>query len=147
MHAVLKVFAEPDSLDITQEAIDVVTLYEELRATVGDDPAAIARLWHKLDGATQFDYMDDLHRFVGGEYAREEYKVPKWFRDLWEHKVTMRAEWKKIVKAGEVEKWTAGVGASGGEQGTREWVDLMWRVVHRAEDNQTIIDCGERTRL
>ncbi|KAF7790508.1 hypothetical protein EIP86_001463 [Pleurotus ostreatoroseus] len=147
MHAVVKVFAEPDSLDPSQEAVDIVTLYEELRATVGDDPAAIARVWHKLDGPQQFDYMDGLHRFIGGEYAGEKYKVPKWVRDLWVHKVTLRSEWKKLVKAGEAEKWTAGVGSAPGEEGLREWIDLMWRVIHRAQDRQSVAEPTEKTRL
>ncbi|KAJ3555235.1 hypothetical protein NM688_g2691 [Phlebia brevispora] len=147
MHAVLKVFAEPNSLDPAQEAVDIVSYYEALRASVGDNAGAIAREWHKLDGASQFDYMDDVNRFAGGEYASEKHMVPSWFRELWEHKWTIRREWKEIVKAGEAEKWTAGVGASGGEEGTKEWVDLMWRIVHRAEHRQASNGAGRETRL
>lgn len=147
MRAVLKVFAEPSSLNPTDAALDVVSRYEELRAIVGDNEAAIARLWHKLEGPEQFDYMDDLHKFAGGEFAGPEWEVPAWVRELWTHKIALRAEWKDIVKAGEAEKWVAGVGEAGGEEGNQQWADLMRRVLRRGAERQAALEASEKTRL
>ncbi|KIP07364.1 hypothetical protein PHLGIDRAFT_89576, partial [Phlebiopsis gigantea 11061_1 CR5-6] len=93
--AALKAFADPQALDPAAEAAAIVARHEELRAQVGDNEVSIARLWHKMEHE-QFAYRDGLHRFVGGEYANEEWKVPDWVLEAWEEKVTLRAEWKDL---------------------------------------------------
>ena len=133
--AALKAFTDPDALDPAGEAVDIVSRYEELRAKVGDNELAIARLWHKME-QEQFVYRNNLHKFVGGEYAEKEWMVPDWVLDAWEDRAVLRAEWKEIVKIGEAEKWVKGVGESGGKEAEKEWIDLMKRVVKRAKDRQ-----------
>jgi hypothetical protein len=146
--AVLRAFAEPQALDPAQEAVDIVSRYEELRAKVGDDELAIARAWHKME-YEQFKYRDELHRFAGGEYTRPEWMVKDWELEMWRHKVTLRAEWKELVRIGEAEKWVEGVGESGGEEGVQEWVELTRRIVKRAEERQAqvSIDTVKMNRL
>ena len=63
----------------------------------------------------------------------KEYMVPEWVKETWEYKVTLRGEWKAIVKAVEAEKWVAGVGEAGGEEGVKQWVDLMRRIARRSQ--------------
>lgn len=130
--AVLAVLENPERLNPAQEAVDIVSRYEELRAQVGDNELAIARLWHKLEDDEQFNYQDDLHQFIGGESGREKWKMPGWIRDSYRHKFTLRAEWKDLVKRGEAEEWVRGVG----EGGEEDWVYLMRRLVERAEKRQ-----------
>ena len=110
--AVLKAFADPAALDPAQEAVDIVSRYEELRARVGDDEAAIARAWHKLE-VGQFRYRDELHAFAGGEYAGPEWKVKDWELEIWGYRASLRGEWKELVRLGEAEKWVEGVGSAG----------------------------------
>ncbi len=136
MRAVLKAFAVPESIDPANEAVDIVSRYEELRKQVGDDERVIARAWHKLEGEEQFQYQDELHKYVGGEYAGPEWKVPDWYREVWEYKFKLRDEWKELVRIGEAERWVQGVGEAGGAEGTKEWLELMRRVIRRAEDRQ-----------
>lgn len=146
--AALRAFADPAALDPASAAVELVARYEELRARVGDDALAIARLWHKMEGE-QFAYRDELHRFAGGEYAGPEWRVPDWVLEIWEHKVELRAEWKELVRIGEAEKWVEGVGRSGGEEGVQEWVELVRRVLRRSEERQAevSVDTAKMNRL
>ena len=146
--AVLKAFADPTSLDPAREAVDIVSRYEELRAQFGDNELAIARAWHKME-IEQFAYRDALHRFVGGEYATQEWMVPDWVLEIWHQKLTLRAEWKELVRIGEAEKWAEGVGRSGGEEGIQEWVVMMRRVIQRAEQRkaEVSVDTAKMNRL
>ena len=122
--------------------------YEELRAKVGDDEAAIARAWHKLE-VGQFRYRDELHAFAGGEYAGPEWKVKDWELEIWGYRASLRGEWKELVRLGEAEKWVEGVGNKGGEEGVQEWVELMRRVVRRAEKRRTevSVDTAKMNKL
>lgn len=146
--AVLKAFVDPAALDPSREAVDIVSRYEELRSQVGNNELAIARLWHKME-IEQFPYRDALHQFAGGEYAKPEWRVPDWVLEIWHHKVTLRAEWKELVKIGEAEKWVEGVGKSGGEAGTQEWLAVMRRIIQRAEQRkaEVSIDTAKMNRL
>ncbi|KAL1946294.1 hypothetical protein VTO73DRAFT_15421 [Trametes versicolor] len=172
VRAVLHVFAHPESLDPTQEAIDIVARYETLlsqvtvrRSTTGPsasspqgksaeaaaddqdqpdeaikgDPVelAIARAWHRFDGHEQFAYRDVLHAF-----AEHPLRVPAWEIEMYDAKGVLREEWRDLERAGLADEWVRGVGQSGGEKGTDEWVELMRRLLKRAEERHP-----ERSRL
>ncbi|KAI0918604.1 hypothetical protein AcV5_002551 [Taiwanofungus camphoratus] len=141
MHAVVKVFAEPETLDTTQEAVAIVSRYEQLRARVGDSDTAIAKAWVRFVDHEQFDYRDELHALAGGPFAGDEWKVPSWAKECYYRAAVMRAEWQALEKTGEAAEWVCNVG-KGGEQ---EWVDLMYRVLHRADERQETT--GEKTKL
>ena len=68
-------------------------------------------------------------------------------RDIWGKKDKIRKEWKAIVEAGQGEKWVAGIGEVGGEAGMQEWVDLIYKVIGRAEDRAAGRDVGLEARL
>nr|VWO94515.1 Protein kinase domain-containing protein [Ganoderma boninense] len=157
MRAVVRVFEHPEILDPTQEAIDIVSRYEALRARVlpsrslasaslassppSDAPSgeeeisladldctpgataddrvelAIASAWHRFDGHEQFAYRDTLHAFAG--YSRP--GAP-------------RGGWRDLERLGEADEWVNGVGVGEGEEGTKEWVEMMRRLLRRAEE-------------
>jgi len=60
--------------------------------------------------------------------------VPQWVRDMYGKKGVSRKEWRELERIGEAESWVRGVGESGGEDGAKEWVDMMWRLVKKAEE-------------
>ena len=167
MRAVLHVFEHPDSLDPTQEAIDIVSRYEALRTRVlrGFEPAsspseskppsgeeinladldtapgataderielAIASAWHRFDGHEQFAYRDALHAFAG--FPDESDRVAGWEIEMYDAKGVLREEWRDLERLGEADEWVKGVGAGEGEEGTKEWVELMRRLLKRAEE-------------
>ncbi|PIL23510.1 hypothetical protein GSI_14822 [Ganoderma sinense ZZ0214-1] len=168
MRAVLHVFEHPESLDPTQEAIDIVSRYEALRARIvrgrasasspskpkpplggeeidlGDldlDTApgltaadgrvelAIASAWHRFDGHEQFAYRDALHGLSGAGH-----RVAGWEVEMYDAKGVLREEWRDLERLGEAGEWVKGVGAGEGEEGTKEWVELMRRLLRRAEE-------------
>ncbi|KAG6813231.1 hypothetical protein H0H92_012868 [Tricholoma furcatifolium] len=61
--AVLHAFANPGCLEPLQEAVEIMTQYEELRDQVGDKPLAIAKAWHRFEPMQQFEYRDSLFEF------------------------------------------------------------------------------------
>ncbi|CDO70501.1 hypothetical protein BN946_scf184569.g44 [Trametes cinnabarina] len=172
MRAVLHVFAKPESLDPTKEAIDIIARFEILRSHVvaqtspqvnssatrpgvttvetddHDHPAehstqadpvelAIAQAWHRFDGHEQFQYRDALHAFA--EYPD---RVPAWEVEMYDAKGVLREEWRNLERSGLAKDWVRGVGEAGGEEGIRQWVELMRRLLKRAEERHP-----ERSRL
>ncbi|TCD65728.1 hypothetical protein EIP91_002257 [Steccherinum ochraceum] len=155
MRAVLEVLERPESLDTTQEAVDIVSRYEDLRAQItarqpslppSQLPFAIAKIWHILEEEHQFNYRDALHAFAG--YKQEKWRVPAWVREMYPMKLVLRQKWRELEKNGEAEEWVKGVG----EGGTEEWVQLMKKVLRRAEERRKGLDDvddveRQRTRL
>ena len=161
MRAALHVFDHPEALNPTQEAIDIVSRYEALRAQVvrglsspqsaaareiddvtadsastssSDDRVelAIASAWHRFDGHEQFEYRDTLHAFAG--FPDPEHRVAPWEVEMYDAKGILREEWRDLERLGKAEEWVRGVGAGKGEKGVEEWVELMRRLLRRAEE-------------
>lgn len=136
--AMVRAFADPSSLEPTQEAVDIMTRYENFVSKGIETPAAIYKAWHRFGELEQFDYRDELYSFAaGGSEGRQ--KVSKWERELYPHKVTLREKWVALVKSGRGEEFVRGVG----EGGTQEWVDAMWRLLRLpSEEKETsTTDC------
>ncbi|KZT04427.1 FAD/NAD(P)-binding domain-containing protein [Laetiporus sulphureus 93-53] len=127
VRAALKIFAEPEHFDSTQESIGVIARYEELRARVGADELRIAATWHIFAPQEQFDYRDELHAWIG-----EEDRVPAWVREMYDKRDVLRAEWRDLERLGEADEWVHGVG----EGGMDEWVEMMRKLLRRAEDRK-----------
>lgn len=93
----------------------------------GNSPAAAARLWHVLDGSEiQYNHREHLWSLAG----EPDRKVPAWTRELFDKKLILRDEWRALVKNGEAASWIEGVGKGG----VQEWVDLLYRLLRRAEE-------------
>ncbi|PCH35290.1 FAD/NAD(P)-binding domain-containing protein [Wolfiporia cocos MD-104 SS10] len=130
VRAALAAFAHPEILDPTQEAVDILTHYEDLRARFGDNDLQIAAAWHVFEPQQQFDYRDELHALAGGRYAGPEWKVPQWVRDMYMERDVLRSEWRDLERRGEAEDWVRGVG----EGGIEEWIELMHKLLKRADE-------------
>ena len=127
--AIIKVFENPSSLDVTQEAVDLVTRYEKLRALHGDDPLKIARHWHKFDGEEQWEYRDELYKLAEtNDFPRV--VVADWEREMYSEKNRLREIWQELEASGEADDWVEGVG----EGGLQEWVDLTRRMLRRTRE-------------
>lgn len=133
--AVLKAFGDPSILDLTQEAVEIISQYDELHSSLPPPTPEtqieihIAKLWHCLDNDRQFQYRDTLHKFVGGKYASQEWKVPEWVKEMYGKKFELRAAWKEAERRGDAQDLVKGVGEKEGEEGVQEWVDLMRKVL------------------
>lgn len=147
--AVMRAFARPETLDLTKEAIDIITRYEQLRGEFGDDSQLIAKAWHRFRGPEQFGYRDQMYEFAspeGDTPERERIIVPEWQKEMYHQKNVLRRVWVELVKSGEADDWVKGVG----ENGPDEWVDLLKKMLRRAEeaDKQVVgVDSNDKSKL
>jgi hypothetical protein len=126
--AIMKVFDDPASLDITQEAVDIITRYEKLGAEFGNNMSAISKNWHKFEELEQFDYRDELYEFVEAN-PEARVVVADWEKEMYSKRIILRRGWRELERTGEADEWVKGVG----ESGTEEWVDMMRKLVKKVE--------------
>ncbi|CUA76676.1 Flavin-containing monooxygenase FMO GS-OX-like 1 [Rhizoctonia solani] len=110
-------------LDFDQELQLCKDRNEKLRE-VHKSPERVAKHWHVLDGDLQFAHREELWRLAG-----ENRSCPEWSSEIYGAKLILRDEWKDLVRTGEADSWAKGVG----EGGMKDWVELMYRVLRRAE--------------
>lgn len=125
-HAIVKVFSEPESLEPTQEAVDIVARYELLRAR-HDNEVEIAKSWHRFIENESFEYRDQLCAFAGVDI-----RVEEWEKEMYEEKFGLRDVWRELELSGEASEWVRGVG----EGGKEEWVQLLNKMVRRLKGKE-----------
>ncbi|KAF4607606.1 hypothetical protein EYR38_001678 [Pleurotus pulmonarius] len=133
---ILHTFAHPDAIDDTEEAVDIITHYEDLRREIGDTnpdtmSKQISKMWHVCRGDKQFSYRDELHRFAERD-GLGAVVVPDWIKEAYEKKEVLRELWVDLVNKGEADDWVRGVG----EKGEYEWVDVLRRMIQYAENKE-----------
>lgn len=95
----------------------------------GGSADAAAKAWHALDGSEiQYNHRENLWRLAG----ESDRTVPAWTREFYDKKFILRDEWKELVKSGEAASWVQGVGKGG----IQEWVDLLYKLLRKAEDRK-----------
>jgi hypothetical protein len=128
--AIMHAFAHPESLDTTQEAVDIMTRHEELRVRLGsDDLFAIMKEWHRFEPLEQFEYRKALCEFVFGSQGEKRWDVKEWEKEMYLNKDVLRKAWVELEKQGEAVAWVGGVGEEEGEKGRMEWVGVMKRML------------------
>ncbi|KAG6825834.1 hypothetical protein H0H92_002252 [Tricholoma furcatifolium] len=148
--AVLHAFANPGCLEPLQEAVEIMTRYEELRDQVGDKPLAIAKAWHRFEPMQQFEYRDSLFHFCsnasnssgnlngvwedlqhGATATRDSYtRVTEWEKEMYRKKDVLRKAWRRLEELGQAEEWVKGVGNGG----VHEWAEMTKRLEKRYSD-------------
>jgi hypothetical protein len=124
-HAIVKIISDPRSLDVMQEAVDIITRYEVLRAELGDSVLSIAKAWHVFKDSEQYTYRDDLYAFAGFPV-----KAQEWEAEMYAYRNLLREVWRELEKTGEALEWVKGVG----EGGMHEWIDVMRRMVRKGRE-------------
>jgi hypothetical protein len=127
--AVVRAFREPAALDPTDEALAIVARLDKLRAP-GTDERALVRAWHRLPDSAQFDYRDEMNAWAD----HKDVVVPRWAREIYGRKETLRQAWRKLESEGKAEEWVRGVGE--GEGGMQEWVRLMYRLLEKRDEEE-----------
>jgi hypothetical protein len=141
-HAIVHVFAHPESLDASREAVDIITRSGNLRQQFGDNPSAIAKAWHVFKGLESFDYRDGLYEFVQPDVGQRN-RVSAWEKEMYEKKRLLRSIWWDMVRTGEADTWVEGVG----KNGPGEWVELLRRMLRRGEQRKIQNNTGDNTKL
>lgn len=137
--AIVRAFAEPEALDKAFGAEDVLERVEFLRDIVGEDARSIAKAWHRFAGSEQYRYRDALNTWATGDKPGKDEaeggKVADWRKELSIKGLLLRSEWRRLEAEGVAEDWVKGVG-KGGQQ---EWIDLMRKIIKRAEERGEVI--------
>jgi len=137
-HAILHYFAHPESLDPTQEAMGVMARYEALHLKLAsDDPLTITKAWHKFEPLEQFAYRDALHEFASSSWIGKGcVKVSEWEKEMYLNRELLRKVWVELERREEAGDWVRGVGEGDreGEEGKREWVGVMMRMLGWAKE-------------
>ncbi|KAG9106857.1 hypothetical protein FRC07_008728 [Ceratobasidium sp. 392] len=115
------------SLDFDRELSETLNRNEELRRQHNDSALDTARAWHRFAPDKAYDYID-----LVWEKALDSRRVPAWQRQFLPLGYVMRAEWQALERLGLSKAWVEGVGKGG----VQEWVELMRRVVKRAQERQ-----------
>ncbi|KAM6503610.1 hypothetical protein JOM56_000553 [Amanita muscaria] len=135
--AIVHVFLHPEAFDPTQEALEITTRHERLRAQIGDDPHVMAKIYGHMR-LEQFDYRDQLSQFSAQTF--EVVKVEEWERLALVNTYVLKNVWKELEKTGEADEWVQGVG----ENGIHEWVSLLERMLDRARNmGLTLLDIDQ----
>lgn len=133
--AALAVFAKPDKVDWTREAGDVVRRYQEFKTRLGEKGTHEG--YFRFEPMEQFDYRDmlvDLMSAIGGG-GRPARRVRMWEREMYDRRSMLRETWQELEASGEAEEWVRHVGeGKAGKTAEEEWVELLWKVVRRAEE-------------
>jgi Flavin-binding monooxygenase-like len=134
--AILHAFAHPESLDPIHEELDFMARHEALRLKLSsDDPAVITKAWHRFEPLEQFAYRDALQEFASSWSGAGYRRVAEWEKDMYVHRGLLREVWVELEKMGKAEEWVRGVGKGDreGEEGKREWVEAMRKMLRWAE--------------
>ncbi|KAG8756545.1 hypothetical protein FRC12_010540 [Ceratobasidium sp. 428] len=115
------------SLDFSYELAEVLNQNERLRHKYDDSAVSVAQEWHRFNEETAYDYVDLIWR-----KALDSQRIPTWKREIMPQRYTMRAEWHDLERLGLSKAWVDGVG----KDGIQEWIELMRRVVRRAQGRQ-----------
>ena len=133
--AILHAFAHPEALDSRKEAAGMMARHETLRLKLGsDDPQVITKAWHRFELLEQFAYRDALHEFASSWSSR---KVSEWEKEMYVNRGVLREVWVELERRGEDKQWVLGVGEGDreGEEGKRQWVAVMRRMLKWAEES------------
>ncbi|KAF9528346.1 hypothetical protein CPB83DRAFT_869524 [Crepidotus variabilis] len=152
--AALAAFVNPEKVDWTGEAVDVVARYEELKARLNVDVRVengrIHQGWFRLEPQEQFDYRDALVDYIKllenpdsdsirGEGEKDPERVRRvhdWEREIYSKKDLVRRTWRVLEASGKAEEWVRGVGeGNSGRTAEEEWIELMFKVVEKGEED------------
>lgn len=139
--AVVRAFADPASLDLKQEASNVLSRSRALAAAGSSTSLQLAKTWFRLSEAEQWDYRDELFAYAAESGDCPATKVTTWEKEMYANKDILRAAWVDLEKENESQGWVEGVG----QGGVQEWVEMMYRLLQRTR-NQVPFEGRQETR-
>ena len=128
-HAMVKLWASPELLDVDGEVDAIISRYERLKDKFGGDEFQVAKRYFTFDPREQFHYRDELYTLAyrEDEEILKKYLTPAWHKDMFLYTTQMRAEWERMEETGEAKGFVKGVG----EASRDEWEKLMRKLLER----------------
>ena len=129
-HAMVKLWASPERLDVNAEVDAIISRYERLKDKFEGDEYQVAKRYFVLDIPEQFQYRDGLYTlaYIEDKETLEKYITPAWHGEMFGNVPLMRAEWEEMERTGEAEGFVKKVG----EVSRDEWEELMYKLLKRA---------------
>ncbi|KAG6335203.1 hypothetical protein ID866_3874 [Astraeus odoratus] len=128
-YAIVRVFADPHSLNRQREAERICARSEHLARKGASTPGELAKRWRIFTGTEQWDYRDELYAFAAESGDGPVFEVREWEKTMYFEKNILRGAWEALERSGEAHEWVDGVG----ENGIEEWVDMMERLLKYAK--------------
>ena len=129
-HAMVKLWASPELLDVNAEVGAVASRYEMLKDQFEGDELQVAKRYFRFEPLDQFRYRDKLFNLAYGddEETLKKYLTPDWHEKMYLNKSLLRAEWEEMERTGEAEEFVGRV--RGANHGT--WEKTMHKLLERA---------------
>jgi len=142
LHAIVKLWASPEVLDVDAEFDAVISRYERLKDKFEGDEFQVAKRYFSFDPSEQFPYRDELYTlaFRNDEETLKKYITPDWHEKMFLNTFLLRAEWEEMERTGEARDFVKGVG----EVSRDEWEELMYKLLGRALEKRVISETGGR---
>ena len=133
-HAMVKLWASPELLDVDSEIDALVSRYERLKEEFEGDELEVAKRFLEFAPPEQYQYRDALYTLAYGddEETLKKYLTPDWHEEMYLNLLLLRAEWEEMERTGEGRDFVKGVG----EGGRDEWKGLMYKLLERALENR-----------
>ena len=137
--AVVRAFADPASLDLKQEADNVLSRSHALVAAGASPPLQLAKAWFRLSEAEQWEYRDELSTYAAESGDCPATKVTLWEKEFYANRDILRTAWVDLERKNESQRWLEGIG----EGGVQEWVEMIYRLLRHAQ-NRTSDRLGQQ---
>ncbi|KAL4067704.1 hypothetical protein V8B97DRAFT_1866203 [Scleroderma yunnanense] len=124
-YGIVRVFADPCSLNHQQEADRVCARSKRLAEEGASTPSELEKRWLVFRGTEQWDYRDEISAFAAESGDGPAFKVPEWIKKMYVQKHTLRDAWRELERRNEALEWVDGVGKRGDE----DWIDMTERLL------------------
>ena len=128
--AMVRAFADSTSLDLEQEANNILSRSRALAAAGASTSLQLAKVWFRLQEEEQWEYRDELFAYAAQSGECPATEVTPWEKEMYANKNILRAAWVDLEKKNESQGWVEGVGKGG----VQEWVEMMYRLLQHARN-------------
>ena len=132
--AIVRVFADPASLDLKREVGNILSRSRALVAAGASPPVRLAKAWFRLSEEEQWDYRDELCAYAAESGDCPATKVTAWEKEIYANRDVLRAAWVELEKKNASQRWVEGIG----EGGVQEWVAMMYRLLRHARNRASL---------
>ena len=140
-HAMVKLWASPERLDVDAEVDAIISRYERLKDKFEGDERQVAKRYFGFDIPEQVQYRDGLYTlaYSDDEETLKKYIMPAWHEKMFWNIPLMRVEWEEMERTGEAKDFVKGVG----EVSRDEWEELMCKLLKRALERKEALETNE----
>jgi hypothetical protein len=140
-HAMVKLWASPELLDVDAEVDTIISRYDELKDKFEGNESQVAKRYFTFGTPEQIHYRDELYilAYRDDEETLKKYITPDWHETMFINNPLLRAEWQEMERTGEAEGFVKRVG----EASREEWEKLMYKLLERVLEKREMPETDE----